>query len=139
MQKQSNEGILNSFSEKRNSALRKKTFFELILAYVMFGVMNHPLISQFFLKLMSWLLKMKIPGVKWLLRQTLYQQFCGGQTPNECLPVIKKNHPEGVYAILDYSVEGQNNQKSWDLLFEELKTNLKRAENNPAIPFCILK
>ncbi|HET8828272.1 MAG TPA: proline dehydrogenase family protein [Pelobium sp.] len=75
-----------------------------------------------------------------LIKATLFKQFCGGETINDCTPVILRLFANGVGTILDYSVEGGNNEKAFDHTAEQILNSIKKAVEMPdAIPFCVFK
>ena len=51
-------------------------------------------------------LAIRIP-ISGLIKATIFKQFCGGETINECTSTIEKLADVGVGTILDYSVEGE--------------------------------
>ncbi len=77
--------------------------------------------------------------VKPLIRATIYRHFCGGETIAECNETIKKLFDYKVGSILDYSVEGEETEESFDKTAEEILATIKRAKGDAAIPFCVFK
>ena len=84
-------------------------------------------------------LKLRLP-VEGLIKRTVFKQFCGGISEQDCLPVIKKMHQKGVGSVLDYSVEGKDEESSIEATFEKtMETidfgNLHRDEGIPIVVF----
>ncbi|MCU0449770.1 MAG: proline dehydrogenase family protein [Bernardetiaceae bacterium] len=75
-----------------------------------------------------------------LLRSTLFKQFCGGETIDECARTAQVLHKYGVGAILDYSVEGEKNEAAFDQTEQEtIATIHKAAQMRDSIPFSVFK
>src|SRR5258708_5137004 len=68
-----------AFSYKSDRQLRKANFI--------FSVVNHPLISNIATTLANFALKLHLP-VKGLIRNTIFEHFCGGETIEESAKTI---------------------------------------------------
>ena len=77
--------------------------------------------------------------VKGVIKKTIFKQFCGGENIAECDRTIAQLHKFGVGTILDYSVEGKEEDKDLDLTVEEIIKTIKKAKLNEAIPFSVFK
>jgi proline dehydrogenase len=77
--------------------------------------------------------------VKGLIKKTIFRQFCGGETINECDNAIALLHNYGVGTILDYSVEGKIEEEDFDETCNEIIATLVKANGNSAIPFAVFK
>jgi proline dehydrogenase len=83
-------------------------------------------------------LKAHLP-VEGLIRSTVFDHFCGGVTEDDCLPTIEKIYTKNVHSILDYSVEGKEEEVSFDdALAKTLKT-IHFAEEKQSIPYAVFK
>ena len=99
---------------------------------------------------MNWLVKLG-PGlvkfsfdiglpIKGLIKATVFRQFCGGESMNECEPKMKQLHSYGVGSILDYSIEGKTKQEEFDETADEVvRTIIKSKNERSLIPFCVFK
>ncbi len=58
---------------------------------------------------------------------------------NDCDGTIEQLHQYGIGSILDYSVEGKEDDKEFEHTTEETILTIKKAHNNPRIPFCVFK
>jgi proline dehydrogenase len=93
-------------------------------------------IGTFFIKL---ILKLGLP-VKFLIKKTLFSQFCGGESIETCQKTIENLAKGKIGTILDYSVEGEDNEKDFDKTTEEIvKTIKKAALQKSNIPFSVFK
>jgi proline dehydrogenase len=82
--------------------------------------------------------KLFIPHL-WAVKSTIFKQFCGGESIEECNPTIAILHKHGVGTILDYSVEGEENEANFDATKNEIIQTILKAKDNPAIPFSVFK
>jgi proline dehydrogenase len=120
-----------AFAHQSNSKLYK--------TYLIFALMNQNWlvkIGTFFIKL---ILKIGLP-VKFLIKNTLFSQFCGGESIDTCQNTIENLAKAKVGTILDYSVEGEDNEKDFDKTATEIeKTIEKAAQQSAYIPFSVFK
>ncbi|WP_126974147.1 proline dehydrogenase family protein [Gynurincola endophyticus] len=84
------------------------------------------------------LLKWKLP-VKGIIRNTIYQQFVGGETLEATLPAVQKLAKYNVDCILDYGVEGGEGEANFDRATEEFIRVINFAANEKNIPFMSIK
>ena len=73
--------------------------------------------------------------MKGLIKTTLFNQFCGGEDIKECEKTIQYLAKSNVGTILDYSVEGEDDEKSFDKTANEISLTIEKAANNKA---CLL-
>lgn len=119
-----------AFSYKSDRALRKANFI--------FSLVNHPFISSIATGLAKLALTLHLP-VKGLIRVTVFEHFCGGETIDQSNNTIQTLFQFKVGTILDYSAEGEHNESGFDKSREEILKTLDKAKGNPAIPFCVFK
>lgn len=112
---------------------------KLLKTYLIFALMNQNWvvkIGTFFIKLA---IKLGLP-VKLLIKNTIFSQFCGGENIADCQKTIDSLSKSKVGTILDYSVEGEDNEKDFDFTTEEIiRTIDKAAEQPQEIPFSVFK
>ncbi len=70
---------------------------------------------------------------------TIFRHFCGGEDINECSYVINRMGALGVGSILDYSVEGKEEEVEFDHSCEEILATVRRAAGDKYIPFSVFK
>ena len=88
--------------------------------------------------LISGALKIHLP-IKFLLRATVFKQFCGGETLEECAATMKLLRSGGVYSILDYGVEGEKTEVGFDSATDEVLRVISSTKLNKSVPFCVFK
>ena len=83
-------------------------------------------------------LKAHLP-VEGLIRATVFDHFCGGTTEEDCLSVVDKMFTKGVSSVLDYSVEGKEEEAQFDAALEMTLKTIVFAKEKLAIPFAVFK
>jgi proline dehydrogenase len=77
--------------------------------------------------------------VEGLIRATVFDHFCGGVNENDCLSVVDKMFTKGVSSVLDYSVEGKEEEEQFDAALEMTLRTIDFAKERLAIPFAVFK
>ena len=124
--------------EDTHVAFASKNNFELQKAYWIFAIMNQNWIVKlgtFFIKLFLFL---HFP-IKKLIKTTIFQQFCGGESIEDCEITIQGLHKVSIGTILDYSVEGEENEKSFQKTKNEILKTIEKAHQEHSIPFAVFK
>ena len=119
-----------AFSYKSNSELKK--------ANLIFSIVNNPTTSSIATSLAKASLAIHLP-IKGIIRATVFQHFCGGETIDDSDRTIATLHKFGVGTILDYSVEGAKDEAGFEKTTQEIVNTIEKAKNNPAIPFSVFK
>ena len=81
-------------------------------------------------------IRLPITGI---IKKTIFKQFCGGETIEECKPVINKLNEFGVGTILDYSLEAKADEAELEKCCQELESGIELAKTNKEIPFIVFK
>lgn len=115
-----------------------RTDYEIKRAYWLFKVLSYPSV----VKIGSWAaenaLKFHLP-IKGIIRKTIYRHFCGGEDINDCSYTIARLGELGVGSILDYSVEGKEDEVEFDHSCAEIIATVQRAQHDKNIPFSVFK
>jgi proline dehydrogenase len=124
--------------ENTEIAFQSKNDQDLSRAYWLFKIIGSPSI----VKLGKWgtnfALSAGLP-VKGMIKATIFKQFCGGESINDCDKAINLLGKYGIGTILDYSVEGKTSDEDFDATVEEIIATIERAKNNSQIPFAVFK
>lgn len=119
-------------------AFESKSNKELKRAHFLFSVIGKPSLVKLGKSATNTALKLRLP-IKGIIKNTIFKQFCGGETINDCDQTIADLHKFKVGTILDYSVEGKTDEKDFEETTQEIIRTIEKAHNNPAIPFAVFK
>ncbi len=119
-----------AFSYKSDRELKKANFI--------FSLVNNPLVSKVATSLAKFGFALRLP-IKGLIRATVFEHFCGGETIEESEKTIEKLGKFKVGTILDYSVEGEDDEISFDKTTQELLSTFEEAKKSISVPFCVFK
>ena len=119
-------------------AFQSKTNKDLKRAYWLFKIIASPTfvkVGKFFTNLA---LKIGLP-IRKPVKATIFKQFCGGETIDDCAETIKHLGSFQVGTILDYSVEGKTSDEDFDKTVDIIISTINRAKNDSNIPFAVFK
>jgi proline dehydrogenase len=119
-----------AFADKTDSELREK--------YRLFKMMNSPSLVSFGTSATNFALRIGLP-ISGIIKHTIYEQFCGGETIEECNKTIAKLGKSNIGSILDYSVEGKSEEEDFERTKEEIIRTVERAKGDKNIPFSVFK
>ena len=122
--------------QNTETAFAHKTDSELRKAKMLFRSFDYPIL----LKWGPGLAKLAVgSGFKWTIKSTIFEQFCGGETIQECSKSIAKLASSGIGTILDYSVEGEETETVFAATAQEIQKTIEMAKGNKDIPFAVFK
>ena len=120
-----------AFEYKTDKQLKKASF--------LFSMMGKPWLVKMGTRLTPWAIKAGLP-VKGIIRNTIFQQFVGGETLDEISRVAKMLGEYNVKAVLDYGVEGgDDGEQGFDHSTDEFIRVIDYAATQPNIPFMSIK
>ena len=119
-------------------AFALKTDTELERAYFLFKMIDNEPLVRIGTAVTNFALKAHLP-VESLIRATVFDHFCGGTTEDDCLSVVDKMFTKGVSSVLDYSVEGKEEEEQFDAALEMTLKTVEFAKERKAIPFAVFK
>ncbi|GLB49521.1 proline dehydrogenase family protein [Neptunitalea lumnitzerae] len=129
---------MKKYFENTEVAFALKTDSELERAYFLFKMIaNEPLV-KIGTAVTNFCIKAHLP-VDGLIRVTVFDHFCGGVNEEDCLEKVSKMHEKGVTSILDYSVEGKEDEAHFDHAAEKIIKLISFSKNNKALPFSVFK
>lgn len=131
---------MNTRFSDTKTAFALKDNFELGRAYWLFRFIGNNSLIGMGTALTNFSLKLHLP-VEWLIRKTVFNQFCGGVSEADCKSVIKNMHSKGVGSVLDYSVEGKEDESSFDATFHKIMEiiDFVNENRNEGTPFVVFK
>ena len=119
-------------------AFALKTDTELERAYFLFKMIDNEPLVRIGTAVTNFALKAHLP-VESLIRATVFDHFCGGTTEEDCLSVVDKLFTKGVCSVLDYSVEGKEEEEQFDAALQMTLKTVEFARERKAIPFAVFK
>ncbi|MFN3403028.1 MAG: proline dehydrogenase family protein [Cytophagaceae bacterium] len=132
-----NSNKLISFNDT-SVAFSSRPDKELKKMYFLFSIMNLDKLTKIGTYFVKFAIKAGLP-VKNVIKSTLFNHFCGGETIQECIPAIKNLGKYKIGAILDYSVEGAGSETAFDETYKMLIKAIDYAAANVNIPFVVFK
>ncbi|HEX9828381.1 MAG TPA: proline dehydrogenase family protein [Flavobacteriaceae bacterium] len=128
----------NNLFDNTQIAFQLKSDSELERAYFLFKMISHEPLVRIGTAATNFALKAHLP-VEGLIRSTVFDHFCGGVNEEDCLPVIDKMFEKGVSSVLDFSVEGQEIEGSFDAAMEKTLKIINFADEKEAMPIAVFK
>lgn len=119
-----------AFSGKSNSDLNR--------SFLLFKLLSKPVWVKIGSNFTLWALKYHLP-IKWIVKKTIFKQFCGGENIDDCTETINKLGDYKIGAILDYSVEGKESDNDFDQTMRETINTITKATQSNHIPFGVFK
>jgi proline dehydrogenase len=124
--------------ENTEIAFKNKSDREIKNSIFLFRIMGNAVLTKILTSTTQFLLNIHFP-IKFAIKSTIYKQFCGGETIDEAKKVIHEMGKWNVHSILDYSVEGEDNELQFDLTKKELLHVVELAATENFIPVACLK
>lgn len=124
--------------ENTEVAFRMKTTNDLHQSKLLFSTLSSPKTVGVLKGLTLFSLSMHLP-IKGIIKRTVFRQFCGGESVEQCGPQVARLAEGRVKAILDYSVEGKAQEADFDRTLRTTIKTIENAEHHPDIPFGVFK
>lgn len=119
-------------------AFALKSDSELDRAYFLFKLIEKEPLVRIGTALTNFALKTHMP-VEGLIRSTVFDHFCGGVNEMDCLSVVDRMFTKGVSSVLDYSVEGKEEEEQFEAALAMTLKTIDFAKERMAIPFAVFK
>jgi proline dehydrogenase len=121
----------NAFAYKTDKQLGKANF--------LFSLMHYPWLVKTGTSITPWAIKSGLP-IKGIVRNTIFEQFVGGETLEQTAKAAKKLGEYHVQVILDYGVEGgDDGEHGFDHACDEFMRVINYAATQNNIPFMSIK
>jgi len=128
----------NKIFDDTKIAFKTKSDLELERAIFLFKLMNREILVKAGMFLTKLSLRLCLP-VEGIIKKTLFEQFCGGTTEEECKYVTKEIFKAKVYSILDYSIEGKETEEDFDFILDKKIKLINLAARSEELSFCVFK
>ena len=119
-----------AFAGKDDSELSKSAW--------LFRIMSNSTIVDIGAHITQLALQIGLP-VQSILKATIYEHFCGGESLEETEPMVEALAEHGVSTILDYGVEAKETQDEFDANLDEQIRCIEFADQNAAVPYVSCK
>ncbi len=119
-----------AFADKSNRDLRK--------AYWMFVMVKSPLLVKTGAVLLQIAIRLSLP-IRWILKPTVFDHFCGGETLQDCIPSLESLSKRNVKAVLDYAAEGVETEKEFDEATERILATVELCRTREDVAFAVFK
>lgn len=129
---------MNTLFNNTEIAFALKSDTELERAYFLFKLIDSQPLVKIGTAVTNFALKAHLP-VEGLIRSTVFDHFCGGVNETDCLRVVDKMYTKGVSSVLDYSVEGKEEEAQFDAALNMTLKTIEFARERDAIPFAVFK
>ncbi len=128
----------NRIFENTETAFQLKSDSELERAYFLFKMISHQPLVRIGAAATNFALKAHLP-VEGLIRSTVFDHFCGGINENDCLNVVENMYNRGVSSVLDFSVEGKEDEKEFDTAMQKTLELIEFAHEQESMPIAVFK
>jgi proline dehydrogenase len=120
----------NGFTLKSNFELRK--------AYILFKIISNRTLTNIGKTALKISLKLRLP-ILFIVKGTVFNQFCSGETLEESFNTVKRLYNKNVKSYLHYSVEGLENEDSYDLSLNEVLDSIIFVAEKQILDFSVFK
>lgn len=120
-----------AFANKSNKELKKTSR--------LFKLMSNNLLTKLLSSVGLFAVKYNLPFARYAVKQTIYEQFCGGETLLDCQSAIDKLFENNALTILDYGAEGKSTPEEHDEVKEQIIQSVKLAAANNSVPVVVCK
>jgi len=126
------------FFDNTQIAFSSQSDRDLWRSYWLFKLVSSPT----FVSIGKWLTNIALAihfPIKWIIKPTIFHQFCGGETVEESKKTIEQLGRFHIKSILDYSVEGNHSEQDFDNCTEEIISTIKEGTRNKNIGISVFK
>ncbi|MBK8515640.1 MAG: proline dehydrogenase family protein [Saprospiraceae bacterium] len=115
-----------AFSNKSDRVLKKTAW--------LFRLMNNPTLVDFGSKIGLIAIKLRLPFTDLMVRNTIFPQFCGGESLLDCQKTIDNLYESDILTVLDFGAEGKCDEEDLDAVMEETLRAVEMAASNNSVP-----
>jgi len=120
-----------AFKHKSDAELRKSKF--------LFAIMNKSWIVNLLSPLGLFAIKYNLPLAKTIVKKTIFSQFIGGTTLEEAQTTINTLQDNMCSTMLDYGVEGKEEEEDFEITKNENLRAVRFAAANQSVPVVTIK
>lgn len=127
-----------SLFDNTENAFKLKSDSELERAYFLFKMISKEPLVRIGTAATRFALNANLP-VEGLIRSTVFDHFCGGVNEEDCMTSVDKLYSANVCSVLDYSVEGKEEEASFDECMHKVIGLVEFADEKDAMPIVVFK
>jgi proline dehydrogenase len=120
------------------TAFSMKSMTDLRNAQMLFTAIQNPVLVKSLKYMTNLALKVNLP-VAWVVKPTLYRQFVGGESLQECEKIVDLLRTYNIKSVLDYSAEGGSAIEDVSRAFEETMRSIEFAKGKSNIAYTVFK
>lgn len=120
-----------AFASKSDAELRKASW--------LFGMMNQSWLVNIASKVGLYAVEWDLPFAETVVKGTIFEQFCGGTTLEECKTTIQKLYQTNTLTILDYGAEAKESEADFDNTMNEFIKAISFAATTESVPIVSIK
>lgn len=124
--------------ENTEIAFKSKSTPDLKRAYWLFKIVSSPIIVKIGKVATNFALSLRLP-IRKIVKATIFKQFCGGESIEDCRNKMEELATFKVGTILDYSIEGKTTYEDFEQTVEIIIQTIQEGINNKNIPFAVFK
>ena len=124
--------------ENTEIAFKSKSTPDLKRAYWLFKIVSSPIIVKIGKVATNFALSLHLP-IRKIVKATIFKQFCGGESIEDCRNKMEELATFKVGTILDYSIEGKTTDEDFEQTVEIIIQTIQEGINNKNIPFAVFK
>ena len=128
----------NKLFDNTQKAFALKTDAALERAYALFRLISSESLVKIGTNLTKLALNLHLP-VEGLIRATVFDHFCGGVSEQDAMNVVTSLDSVGVCSVLDYSVEGKEEQSQFDATRDKVLSLIEFSKDKSTMPFAVFK
>lgn len=114
-------------------AFERKSNKQLKETHWLFKMMSKNALVNLGSQLTLFALKLRMP-IKGIIKKTIFKQFCGGATLEECRQTVQELAAYHVATVLDYGAEGKEDDAAFDVTVEESINSVRFAAKHKTVP-----
>ena len=124
--------------ENTEIAFKSKSTPDLKRAYWLFKIVSSSIIVKIGKVATNFALSLRLP-IRKIVKATIFKQFCGGESIEDCRNKMEELATFKVGTILDYSIEGKTTDEDFEKTVEIIIQTIQEGINNKNIPFAVFK
>ncbi|HHP7240232.1 MAG TPA: proline dehydrogenase family protein [Cyclobacteriaceae bacterium] len=129
---------LKGIFEDTGTAFSHRSDTELKKLRSLFQIINNPTWVKLGAAATLFAINLRLP-IDGIIKNTIFWQFCGGESINDCSQTISYLERGRIKTILDYSVEGEKSEAGFEATLDECLRIVEMAGKSENMPFCVVK